>query len=35
MSGDPVLRFRRLLQDKVQPLDDYSQAVLFPNDGGR
>jgi hypothetical protein len=32
-SDDPVLRFRRLLQDKVQPLGDYSQAVLFPNQG--
>jgi hypothetical protein len=30
-SDDPVLRFRRLLQDKVQPLGDYSQAVLFPS----
>jgi hypothetical protein len=34
-SDDPVLRFRRLLQDKVQPLGDYSQAVLFPNHGGQ
>jgi hypothetical protein len=34
-SDDPVLRFRRLLQDKVQPLGDYTQAVLFPNQGGR
>jgi hypothetical protein len=33
-SDDPVLRFRRLLQDKVQPLGNYSQAVLFPNQGG-
>jgi hypothetical protein len=33
-SDDPVLRFRRLLQDKVQPMGDYSQAVLFPNQGG-
>jgi hypothetical protein len=33
-SDDPVLRFRRLLQDKVQPLGDYTQAVLFPNEGG-
>jgi len=33
-SDDPVLRFRRLLLDKVQPLGDYSQAVLFPNQGG-
>jgi hypothetical protein len=34
-SDDPVLRLRRLLRDKVQPLGDYSQAVLFPNQGGR
>jgi Domain of unknown function (DUF4384) len=33
-SDDPVLRLRRILQDKVQPLGDYSQAVLFPNQGG-
>jgi hypothetical protein len=33
-SDDPVLRFRRLLQDKVQPMGDYSQAVVFPNQGG-
>jgi hypothetical protein len=32
-SDDPVLRFRRLLQDKVQPMGDYSQAVMFPNQG--
>jgi hypothetical protein len=34
-SDDPVLRMRRLLQDKVQPWGDYSQAVIFPNQGGR
>jgi hypothetical protein len=34
-SDDPVLRFRRLLQDKVQPMGDYTQAVVFPNQGGR
>jgi hypothetical protein len=34
-SDDPVLRIRRLLQGKVQPLGDYSLAVLFPNQGGR
>ncbi len=34
-SDDPVLRLRRLLREKVQPLGDYSQAVLFPNHGGR
>ncbi len=33
-SDDPVLRIRRLLQHKVQPLGDYSLAVLFPNQGG-
>jgi hypothetical protein len=33
-SDDPVLGIRRLLQEKVQPLGSYSQAVLFPNDGG-
>jgi Domain of unknown function (DUF4384) len=33
-SDDPVLRLRRLLQDKVQPLGDYNQAVLFSNQGG-
>jgi hypothetical protein len=34
-SDDPVLRFRRLLRDKVQPLGDYSLAVLFLNNGGQ
>jgi hypothetical protein len=34
-SNDPVLRMRRLLQEKVHPPGDYSQAVLFPNQGGR
>jgi hypothetical protein len=34
-SDDPVLRFRRLLQDRVKPLGDYSLAVLFPNQGGQ
>ena len=34
-SDDPVLRIRRLLQDKVQPLGDYNQAVLFPNQGSQ
>jgi Domain of unknown function (DUF4384) len=33
-SDDPVLRLRRLLQNKVQPLGDYNQAVIFPNQGG-
>ncbi len=34
-SDDPVLRIRKLLTDKVQPLGDYWQAVVFPNDGGK
>jgi hypothetical protein len=33
-TNDPVLRMRRLLQEKVLPLGDYSQAVLFRNQGG-
>ena len=32
-SDDPVLRIRRLLSDKVQPLGDYWQALVFPNEG--
>jgi Domain of unknown function (DUF4384) len=34
-SDDPVLRIRKHLQEKVQPLGNYSQAVLFPNRGGK
>ena len=34
-SDDPVLRIRRLLQDKVQPLGDYYQVLVFPNQGGK
>jgi hypothetical protein len=34
-SDDPVLRIRRLLREKVQPLGDYTRAVLFPNQGGQ
>ena len=34
-SDDPVLRFRRLLQDRVETVGDYSQAVLFSNRGGQ
>ena len=34
-SDDPVLRIRRLLSDKVQPLGDYYQAIVFPNQGGK
>jgi hypothetical protein len=33
-SDDPVLVIRRLLQQKVQPLGDYHQAIVFPNLGG-
>jgi serine/threonine protein kinase len=33
-SDDPVLGIRRLVQERIQPLGGYSQAVLFPNDGG-
>jgi hypothetical protein len=33
-SNDPVLRLRRLLQERVQPLGEFSQAILFPNQGG-
>jgi serine/threonine protein kinase len=33
-SDDPVLRIRSLLSGKLQPLGNYSQAVLFPNVGG-
>ncbi len=34
-SDDPVLRIRRLLQEKVQPLGEYHQAIVFPNQGGK
>ncbi len=34
-SDDPVLAIRRLLQEKVQPLCDYHQAIVFPNQGGK
>jgi hypothetical protein len=33
-SNDPVLRLRRRLQEQVQPLGEFSQAILFPNQGG-
>jgi len=33
-SDDPVLRIRALLNEKVRPMGSYSQAVLFPNQGG-
>jgi hypothetical protein len=33
-SDDPVLRLRRRMQETVQPLGDFSQAILFPNQGG-
>jgi hypothetical protein len=34
-SDDPVLRIRRLLSEKVRPLGDYWQALVFPNEGGK
>jgi hypothetical protein len=34
-SDDPVLGIRRLLQEKVRPLGDYFQAIVFPNQGGK
>jgi hypothetical protein len=34
-SDDPVLRIRRLLSDRVEPLGDYWQALVFPNEGGK
>jgi hypothetical protein len=33
-SDDPVLGIRRVLEDKVRPLSDYYQAIVFPNQGG-
>jgi serine/threonine protein kinase len=33
-SDDPVLRIRAILSSKLKPLGSYSQAVLFPNNGG-
>jgi hypothetical protein len=34
-SDDPVLAIRRLLQEKVPPLCDHYQAIVFPNQGGK
>jgi hypothetical protein len=34
-SDDPVLRIRAILSNKLQPLGNYSQAVLFPNEGDK
>ncbi len=34
-SDDPVLAIRRLLQEKVQPLGEYYQAIVFPDEGGK
>jgi hypothetical protein len=34
-SDDPVLAIRRLLQERIQPLGDYHQAIVFPNQGGK
>jgi hypothetical protein len=33
-SGDPVLAIRRLFSEKIRPLGDYYQAIIFPNRGG-
>jgi serine/threonine protein kinase len=33
-SDDPVLQIRALMSAKVKPLGSYSQAVIFPNQGG-
>jgi hypothetical protein len=34
-SDDPVLGIRRVLSERVQPLGDYYQAIVFPNQGGK
>jgi hypothetical protein len=34
-SDDPVLAIRRLLQERVRPLGDYYQAIVFPDEGGK
>jgi Domain of unknown function (DUF4384) len=34
-SDDPVLRIRRVLNEKVRPVGDYWQAVVFANEGGK
>jgi hypothetical protein len=34
-SDDPVLGIRRLLSDKLAPLGDYYQAIVFPDQGGK
>jgi hypothetical protein len=33
-SDDPILAIRRLFSEKVQPLGDYYQAIVFPSEGG-
>jgi hypothetical protein len=33
-SDDPVLAIRRLFSERVQPLGEYYQAIVFPNQGG-
>jgi hypothetical protein len=34
-SDDPVLGIRRALSEKLTPLGDYYQAIVFPNQGGQ
>jgi hypothetical protein len=34
-NEDPVLRIRAIVSERVLPLGSYSQAVLFPNQGGQ
>jgi hypothetical protein len=34
-SDDPVLGIRQVLSDKLQPLADYYQAIVFPNQDGK
>jgi hypothetical protein len=34
-SDDPVLAIRRLFSEKLRPLGDYHQAIVFPNQGGK
>jgi hypothetical protein len=34
-SDDPVLAIRRLFSQKLQPLGDNYQAIVFPNQGGK
>jgi hypothetical protein len=34
-SDDPVLAIRRLFSERLQPLTDYYQAIVFPNQAGK